>query len=359
MDKGYKLLAINPGSTSTKIAVFENDNKVFETTIRHSVKEIGKFDEITDQFNFRYDVILNELKENNIDLSTLSAVVGRGGGIAPCEGGTYLVDEKVVEDLRIGVSGQHASSLGGIIADHIAKQYGIKAYIVDPVVVDEMEPIAKITGLPMMKRASRFHALNQKAVGRYAAKECGKKYNEANIVVAHTGGGITVGAHHMGRVIDVTDGYYGDGPFSGNRCGALPSGEVVGLSFSGKYTQKELNNMLIKSGGLLAHLGTDDAREIVARIENGDKEAELVYKAMIYQVAKAIGSYSVVLKGKVDAIVLTGGIAYDKMYIETITDMVSFLAPVKVYPGEFEMEALAEGACRVLSGEEAAKVYKG
>nr|WP_250160247.1 butyrate kinase [Caloranaerobacter azorensis] len=292
-----------------------------------------------------------------MNLTKLSAVVGRGGLLKPIAGGTYKVNERMLEDLKVGVLGEHASNLGGILAHEIASQLNIPAFIVDPVVVDEMEDVARISGMPELERKSIFHALNQKAVARRAAKELGKAYNEVNLIVAHLGGGISVGAHKNGRVIDVNNALDGEGPFSPERTGGLPVGDLVKLCFSGKYTLAEMKKKIKGNGGLVAYLGTNDAREVVKMIENGDKKAELVYKAMAYQVAKEIGSLAAVLEGKVDGIILTGGIAYDKRFTKWIIDRVSFISKVFVYPGEDEMIALAEGGLRVLRGEEEAKVY--
>ncbi|MCX7903933.1 MAG: butyrate kinase [Caloramator sp.] len=354
----FRMLVINPGSTSTKIAVFDDLNPVFVETLRHSSEELAPYNTIFEQYEFRKNVILNALKEKNVPIETLNAVVGRGGLLKPIEGGTYNVNEKMIEDLKIGVQGQHASNLGGIIAYEIAKSVNIPAFIVDPVVVDEMDEIARISGMPEIQRKSIFHALNQKAVAKRYAKEHGKKYEELNLIVAHLGGGISVGAHRKGRVVDVNNALDGEGPFSPERTGSLPVGDLVKLCFSGKYTLDEIKKKITGKGGLMAYFGTNDARDVERMMDEGNKEAELVYKAMAYQVAKEIGMCATVLKGEVDAVILTGGLAYGKEFVEWITERISFIAPVVVYPGEDEMLALAEGGLRVLRGEETAKEYK-
>jgi len=357
MSNIFRLLVINPGSTSTKIAVFDNNNLIHEETLRHTAEELAPFDRIYDQDNFRKDIILDSLNKQGINLSKLSAVIGRGGLLKPIESGTYEVKENMLKDLQSGEYGEHASNLGGIIANEIAKGLNIPAYIVDPVVVDEMQDIARISGMPEIERKSIFHALNQKAVARRAAKELGVSYEDCNIIVAHMGGGVSVGAHRMGKVIDVNNALDGEGPFSPERAGGLPVGDMVKLCFSGKYTIDEIKKMLKGKGGLVAYLGTNDGREVENRIKEGDKEAELVYSAMAYQVAKEIGSCAAALKGKVDAIVLTGGIAYDKIFVGWIKERVEFISKIFVYPGEDEMTALAQGGLRVLKKEERPKQY--
>ena len=357
MTNVYRVLAINPGSTSTKIAIYDNEKPVLETTLRHPSEEINKYEKIYDQYEFRKNVILDALNEKEINLTKLNAVVGRGGLLKPIKGGTYSVNDKMLEDLKVGVLGEHASNLGGILAHEIASNLNIPAFIVDPVVVDEMQDVARVSGMPELDRKSIFHALNQKAVARRAAKEKGKNYEDMNFVVAHLGGGISVGAHKKGSVVDVNNALDGEGPFSPERSGGLPIGDLAKLCFSGKYTHAEIKKMIKGKGGLVAYLGTNDGREVVKMIENGDKKAELVYKAMAYQVAKEIGSCSVVLKGEVDAIVITGGIAYDKMFVDWIKEKVGFISEVIVYPGEDEMIALAEGGLRVLRQEEQAQQY--
>jgi len=354
----YKLLIINPGSTSTKIGVYEDENPIIVETLRHSSEEIGKFKTIFEQFEFRKDVILDILKKKNFDINTLDAVVGRGGLLKPIEGGTYAVNEAMLNDLKIGIQGQHASNLGGIIASEIAKKIGVKAFIVDPVVVDELDQIARISGIPEIERISIFHALNQKAIAKRYSKEIDKKYEELNLIVAHMGGGISVGAHKNGRVVDVNNALDGEGPFSPERSGSLPIGDLVKLCFSGKYTYDEVKKMITGKGGFVAHLNTNDAKVVAEAMKAGDKKAELILKAMAYQVAKEIGKCAAVLHGKVDAILLTGGIAYGKDIIELIKERVEFIAPVIVYPGEDELLALTQGGIRVLKGEEEAKEYK-
>ncbi|MDK2919712.1 MAG: butyrate kinase [Candidatus Petromonas sp.] len=358
MSETYRILAINPGSTSTKIAIYDDEKPVLETTLRHPAEEINKYDKIYDQYEFRKNVILDTLNEKGINLTKLNAVVGRGGLLKPIKGGTYAVNEKMLEDLKVGVLGEHASNLGGILAHEIASKLNIPSFIVDPVVVDEMKDVARISGMPEIERKSIFHALNQKAVARRAAKEKGKTYEEMNLVVAHLGGGISVGAHEKGRVIDVNNALDGEGPFSPERSGGLPVGDLAKLCFLGKYALDDIKKKIKGKGGLVAYLGTNDGREVVKMIENGDEKAELVYKAMAYQVAKEIGSCAAVLKGKVDAIVITGGIAYDNMFVSWIKERVGFIADVLVYPGEDEMIALVEGGLRVLRGEEKAQEYK-
>ncbi|WP_129600191.1 butyrate kinase [Anaerophilus nitritogenes] len=354
----FKILTINPGSTSTKIAVFENETSIFEKTLRHSSDEINQYEKIYDQYSFRKKLIVDALEENKIDIKSIDAVVGRGGFLKPIESGTYKIGEKMLEDLKVGVSGEHASNLGGIIANEIAKPISKPSFIVDPVVVDELDDIARVSGVPELERKSFFHALNQKAVARLAAQELNKKYEEGNFIVAHIGGGVSVGAHKRGRVVEVNNALNGDGPFSPERSGGLPVWDLVKLCSSGKYSLDEIKKRINGKGGLVAYLGTNDGREVGKMMKEGNKKAELIYKAMAYQIAKYIGSCTCVLKGEVDAIILTGGIAYDQKFIEWIKEYISFIGKVIVYPGEEELKALAQGALRVLKGEEKAKEYK-
>lgn len=354
---GKKILAINPGSTSTKIAVYEDLNPILVETLRHSAEEIGAYATIYEQFSFRKNVILKVLEDKNFDIKELSAVVGRGGLLKPIEGGTYIVDDAMLEDLKVGVLGQHASNLGGIIAKEIAKEVNVEAYIVDPVVVDEMNEIARVSGMPEIDRVSIFHALNQKAVAKRYAKESHKKYEDLNLIVAHLGGGISVGAHEKGRVIDVNNALDGEGPFSPERSGGLPVGSLVKLCFSGKYTIDEMKKKINGQGGVVAYLNSNNMKEVGERAESGDSEAKLVQESMSYQVAKEIGKCAAILSGKVDAIILTGGIAYSKDITNYIKERVEFISEVVVYPGEDEMLALTEGALRVLDGEEVARQY--
>ncbi len=352
-----RILVLNPGSTSTKIGVFDNDILIMENTIRHSTESLEQFNSIIDQFEFRKQTILEALDEEGMNVSNLSAVCGRGGLLRPIEGGTYAVNDAMLKDLRKGVSGQHASNLGGIIAYEIAQALNIPSFIVDPVVVDELDPIARVSGFALIERKSIFHALNQKAVARRYAKESERAYSDLRLIVVHMGGGITVGAHIGGRVVDVNNGLHGDGPFSPERAGTVPAGDLVDLCFSGQYYRQEIMKMLVGQGGLVGYLDTNDAVKVEKRSQKGDKEAELVYEAMAYQVAREIGSASAVLEGKVDAIILTGGLAYAKGFVESITNRIKWIADVVVMPGENELQALAEGAARVLNGEEQAKIY--
>ncbi len=355
----YRILIINPGSTSTKIGVFDNEVSILEKTIRHDVELTHSFEKMIDQYEFRKKTILETLEENGINLSKINAVCGRGGLLRPIPGGTYAVNQAMLSDLRSGFAGQHASNLGGILAHEIASGLNIPAYIVDPVVVDELEPIARISGFPFIERKSIFHALNQKAVARRVAQDYQKKYEEMNCIVAHMGGGITVGVHQRGRVIDVNNGLHGDGPFSPERAGTVPAGDLVSLCYSGEFYLDEMMKKLVGNGGLFGYLGTSNAVEVEKRIENGDDKAKLVYEAMAYQVAKEIGAASTVLFGKVDTIILTGGLAYGTHFVKMIIDRIHWIADVIVHPGENELQALAEGALRVLRGEEAAKEYPG
>ncbi len=358
MQELYRLLIINPGSTSTKIAIFDNEKPVLEQTLRHSNEELAPYATIIDQYEFIKNFILETLNANGINITKLSAVVGRGGLLKPMEGGTYSVNAKMLDDLRHALMGQHASNLGAIIASEIASQLGIQAFIVDPVVVDEMDEIARFSGMPEINRISIFHALNQKAVARRAAAELNKEYEDMNLIVAHLGGGISVGAHKKGRVVDVNNALDGEGPFSPERTGSLPVGGLMKLCYSGKYTIDEMKKKVTGKGGLVAYLGTNDGREVEKMIEDGDKNAELIYKAMAYQIAKEIGACAAVLEGKVDVVCLTGGLAYDKLLIRWIKEMVEFIGDVRVFPGEDEMIALTEGGLRVLRKDEAAKEYK-
>ena len=354
----FRILVINPGSTSTKLAVFDDNSEVFKENISHPVNELSKFEKIIDQYEFRKDVIIKVLSNAQFDLKQFSAIVGRGGLLKPIPSGTYLVNERMIETLKKGEYGEHASNLGAILAKSIAEPLGIPAYIVDPVVVDEMEEIARLSGLPQLKRKSIFHALNQKAVGRRAAEELGKEYEDCNFIIAHLGGGISVGAHRKGKVVDVNNALNGDGPFTPERSGGLPAWDLVKLSISGQYTKDEIKKMITGKGGVVAYLGTNDMREVEKKVMEGDKRYKLVFEAMAYQVAKEIASLSAVLSGNVDAIILTGGLAYSEIFTNWIIERVKFIAKVLVYGGEDEMKALALGALRVLKGEEKVKLYK-
>jgi len=354
----YKILTINPGSTSTKIAVYRNAKSIFLKNIKHSSENLEDFHKITDQFHFRKDVILKELKEADIDINQISAIVGRGGLVRPIESGVYEVNDSMISDLKESPLGEHASNLGGLIASDIAESLpNARAFIADPVVVDEMEDVARITGHPEFKRHSIFHALNQKAIARAHAKSMDKNYEDLNLIVAHLGGGISVGAHKKGKVIDVNNALNGDGPFSPERTGTLPVGQLAEVCFSGKYTLEEVKKMIKGNGGLVAYLGTNDAYEVEMMVRKGNEKAKLIQDALSYQVAKEIGAQSVVLKGQVDGILLTGGMAHNPMVVEYIRERVGFLANVSAYPGEDEMKALAINGLRVLKAEEEPKVY--
>jgi butyrate kinase len=352
-----KLLIINPGSTSTKLGVFEDEKLISEETLRHTTEEIAQFDKIVDQVDFRKEMILNFLKDNDIDIKTFDVIVGRGGLLKPIPSGTYAVTDALVTDLKNAVGGEHASNLGGILAKDIADEIGVPSYIVDPVVVDEMEDVARISGVPELPRVSVFHALNQKAVAKRYAKEIGKKYDELNLIVVHMGGGVSVGAHKNGKVVDVFNALDGDGAFSPERAGGVPSGALVKMCFSGKYSEAEVYKKIVGNGGFNAYLGTNDARVVEDMIKDGDKKAEEIYNAFIYQVCKNVGAQAAVLEGKVDQIVVTGGIAYSKLVIAEFTKKLSWIAPLTVYPGEDELLALAQGALRVMNGEEKAMEY--
>lgn len=357
--KDVRVLAINPGSTSTKIAVYQNTEPILLKSIKHSSEELAPFSRITDQFSFRKDLILEKLQEADINLDDLQAVVGRGGLLKPIASGVYQVNEQMMADLKNSPLGEHASNLGGLIAHDLAKSLpNATAYIVDPIVVDEFDDIARISGHPLMQRISIFHALNQKAVAREYAKSTHRKYEDLNLIVVHLGGGITIGAHRKGRVIDVNQGLDGEGPFSPERTGTLPVGDLVKLCFSGKYTQKEVQKMVKGEGGLVAYLGTNNAYDVEKMVDAGDKNAELIYHAMAYQVAKYVGEMYTVLKCEVDAILITGGIAYDKGFVNWIQERVYKLAPIHIYPGEDEMKALAINGLMVVRGELEVKEYK-
>ena len=352
------ILAINPGSTSTKFSLFEEENLIFEKSLSHFSEDLSAFEKITDQFSFRKDIIMNELSEKKIDFACIAAVVGRGGLVKPIESGIYKVNQKMKDDLKAGISGQHASNLGGLIADDIASSLPeATAYIVDPVVVDELQSIARISGHPEIERKSIFHALNQKAVARVYAVSIGRKYEDLRLVIAHMGGGVSIGVHKNGRVIDVNNALDGDGPFSPERSGGLPSGQLVDLCFSGKFSYSELKSMITGKGGMVAYLGTNNFKKVCKLAENGDQKALLIRNAASYQIGKEIGAMAAVLNGQVDAILLTGGMAYQEANIKSIKSMVDFIADVVVYPGEDKMKALAYNGLLALDGKIEIRTY--
>jgi len=352
-----KSLIINPGSTSTKIGVFEDETLLFEETLRHSTEEIAQYASIVDQKDFRKEIITNLLKEKDFDINSLNMVVGRGGMLKPIPGGTYAVTDDLLEDLKIGKQGQHASNLGGILAREIADSIGVPSYIVDPVVVDELCDIARYSGVPELPRTSVFHALNQKAVAKRYAKESGKPYDSLNLIVVHMGGGVSVGAHENGRIIDVFNALDGDGAFSPERAGGAPVGALIKMCFSGQYTEKEIYKKFVGNGGFNAYLGTNDMRDVEKMVNDGDAKAKEIRDAFIFQVSKDMGSMACVLNGKVDQIVVTGGIAYDKGVVAGLKERCEWIAPFTVYPGEDELLALVQGGLRVMNGEEEAMKY--
>ena len=353
---GYKVLAINPGSTSTKVALYDEERPLLDLTLRHSTEEISRFANVIDQLDWRRGLILSALREQSFNLKDLSAVIGRGGLIRPIPAGVYEVNSRMRYDLR-NAPMKHACNLGGLLAAQIAHMAGVKAYIADPPVVDEMDDAARITGMPMCPRKPIFHALNQKAVAKRYAKEAGKPYESLRLIVVHMGGGVSVGAHEDGKVVDVFSAFDGDGAFSPERAGGVPCAALVKMCFSGKYTEKEISAKLIGKGGLNSYLGTNDMREVTKRANEGDAKAAEVKQAFLLQVAKDIGAMACVLNGKVDQIVITGGIAYGEDVVAKLKERCGWIAPVTVYPGEDELLALAQGALRVMNGEEQVKQY--
>ncbi len=346
------ILVINPGSTSTKVAIFEDDIKKVQETLRHDVEELEKFSDLMEQEDFRKEAILKFVESNGYKLEDFDAIACRGGILPPLESGTYIVNEEMVDYLKNKTRVKHASNLAAVIGYSLSGGK-IPVYITDPVSVDEMIDEARLSGIPEIERLSLAHALNIKAVAREVANQLGKRYEELNMVVAHLGGGISVTAHEKGRMIDVNNAN-DEGPFSPERTGELPVGDVAKLCFSGKYTKEELKKMFIGKGGVVAYLGTNDVKKVM---EEGTEEEKFIIDAMVYQIAKEIGGMCAVLKGKVDAIVITGGIANNVEVVEKIKSYVFKFAPVFSVPGEFEMEALAKGALRVLKGEEEAKIW--
>ncbi|WP_279169532.1 butyrate kinase [Prevotella denticola] len=352
----YKILAINPGSTSTKISLANDDQPVFVADIAHSQEELHIFKRISDQFHFRKQVVIEELKKRNVPLD-FDAVIGRGGLAKPVPSGVFAITEKMIIDQQQAIH-QHVCDLGCMIADEIARDIpGCRSFIADPGVVDEMEPEARVSGSPLMPRMCIWHALNQKAIGRRFAKDMGTTYEKLNLIICHLGGGISIAAHDHGRAIDANNALDGEGPFSPERAGTLPAADLIHLCFSGKYTEDQLLKKVSGQAGLIAHLGTNDLKEIMNWIKAGDKHAEVVVSAMIWHIAKNIAAEGAVLYGKVDAILLTGGMAKCDYIIERLKRRLNYLAPIHVYPGQDEMKALTENALAVLRGERAARDY--
>lgn len=349
------ILVINPGSTSTKIAVFKNKNKILEESIKHSEIDLSTYQRVADQFEFRRDIVKQVLWEQKIDLNELQAIAARGGLLKPMPGGTYLVTEAMCEEL-LNAANEHASNLGALIGYNLAKELGIPAYIVDPVVVDEMTPLAKLSGLKGYDRRSIWHPLNQKAVARKLASLLGKEYQEINCIIAHLGGGVTVGAHQNGKTVDVNNGLMGEGPYSPERTGGLPNEVLLKMVFEEGKSRSEIEKSLVGQGGCVSYLNTNDAR-VAEQMAETDGKARLIYEGMAYQISKEIASLAAVFHGQVDAIALTGGMAYSRMLTSWIKERVSFIAPVYLFPGEEEMEALCDGVERVLAGKEEARIY--
>jgi butyrate kinase len=351
------LLVLNFGSTSTKLAVFDDDACRFSLTLRHSVADLAPFGDIGEQYAFRRSAIIASLADHGVALRDLTAIVSRGGLLKPIPGGVYAIGEELVADAKSGRYGKHACNLCCEVAFDLGRELGVPAFTVDPPSSDELNDEARVTGLPTIARRSLYHALNQRAIARRFAADLGRDVTGMNLIVVHLGGGISVGAHEGGRVVDVNNAVDGEGPFSPERAGTLPAGDLAALCFSGQHTREEVMRLITGKGGLVAHLGTTDGQELEKRIAAGDEDVRRVVSAMAYHVARAVGAAATVLAGRVDAVVMTGGLAHWTRLVEMISVRVAFLAPIRLYPGEDEIGALAAGALRVLSGEETAKTY--
>jgi butyrate kinase len=358
MDRKYKIFVINAGSTSMKSALFENDREVYSVKTNHDHEELQAVRDMKELVAHFKAALLAELDRRDLSLAGTEAFVGRGLGLAGCAAGTYDINDAMLDKVRSN-PGMRPHMVASQLAHELSLIYGGRAFVVDPEDIDELETVARVTGLADVPRQAKDHPLNQKAVARRFAAEGGTRYEDINVVVAHMGGGISVSAHRKGRIIDTSDAAQGDGPMAPNRCGAIPVAAIIRKCFSGVYTEDQMNELVRRSGGLMDHLGTDNVLHIMEWIKNGDEYAKLVFDAMIYQIAKSIGAYAVVLKGEVDGILLTGGMAFNDVLVREITEMVRFIAPVKVYAGEFELEAMAAGALRVLTGQEDAREYTG
>jgi len=353
-----RVLVINPGSTSTKLAIYDDEKLLFEESLRHKNEVLSQYKTVVDQYEFRKRAVIDAINENGVSLESLTGVVGRGGFLKPLKGGTYKLEEKLFTALKEGaILKNHASNLAGMIAYELSGQLSIPGFIVDPPCVDEMSDVAKVTGIESVKRSSLFHALNQKAVAIITADKIGKKYEDCNFVIAHIGGGISVGAHEKGLVVDVNNALDGDGPFSPERAGAIPNCDLIDMCFSGDYSKSEVKKQLVGRGGLVSHLDMSDMRDVEALVLKGDEKASLVYEAMAYQISKDIGAAATVLSGNIDRIIITGGIAYSKKFVSTIEKRIGFLGEIVVIPGEDELNALAQGGLRVLRGIEEAIEY--
>lgn len=359
MDEKYLMLTVNTGSTSTKVALFENDREIFKKTVEHDPEVMQGFQTIQDQLPYRKDMVAQAVVDQGYALEDIPVFVARGGGTQSVIGGTYTIDELLVSDARIALPGQHPSQLGSQICWELMQEYGGDGYVVNPPNIDEFQDLARVTGLKDVFRESHNHALNQKEMAHRYCKKHGTRYEDNNFIITHIGGGVSVTAHRKGRMVDSCDIIGGEGPMAPNRVGTLTTKSVVDMCFSGKYTEKQVRERLVRKGGFIDHLGTEDAREIERRICEGDKYAELIYNALIYQVAKYIGYFAPVLKGQVDAIIVTGGLANSQYLTTALAEYVDWIAPVEVMAGEFEMEALASGTLRVLTGQEQALKYPG
>ena len=357
MRREYCMLVINVGSTSTKVAWYQGNDPVATETIRYRSEDLSPYSSLSEQLPLRERDLLEFLKKNGIGIEKADIIVSRGGLGRPAPAGAYEIDEAMCEDLLEGKFGKHPSALGPAMALNFSRKYGMPAVVVDPPSTDEFHPLARISGLPEIDRKSALHALNQKAAARRLAGDLGKKYEEMNVIVAHLGGGITVGAHREGMVIDCTHGL-GEGPFTPERAGSLPTTDLVEMAFSGWLDKKQILGHLVGQGGFFAYFGTSDVEKVQDMIRAGDEKAKLVYEAMAYQVAKEIGAMSVVLKGKIDGIILTGALAKSEMMTNAISEWIRFIAPVFIYPGEDEISALAQGGLRVLRKEEDLKSYR-
>jgi butyrate kinase len=351
------ILIINPGSTSTKVGIFSGGERKVRVSVKHADEELRTFATIWDQYDYRRDAILNVLKDNDLSMEEIDAIACRGGNVKPLPGGTYKVCPKMIADMKSGIYGRHPINVGGLVAFDLGNQFNIPVLTADPPMTDELCTSARYSGIPQISRQSSFHALNQKATARKIAAGLGRRYDEVNLIVAHLGGGISVGAHKKGKIVDVNNALDGDGAFSPERAGTLPAGDLVKMCFSGEYSKEQILKLLTGGGGLYAYLGTTNAIEIEKRIGEGDRKAAEVYEAMVYQVAKEIGACTTVLEGEIDAIALTGSLVYSKVLLDSLLKKISFIAPVLLNPGENEMEALADAAMRYFNNEEELAVY--